>query len=60
VSQAAFPLGVFLAVAALIALLAFGLAQVASGAGVIFVITASVAWTAYAASRSSKRQVRNG
>ena len=54
-SDTGFPIWVFVAVALAIALAAFGLAQLASGAGMPFVIGATGLWTAYVASRRWKK-----
>ena len=49
------PVLVYLAVAALIALVGFIIAQVVPGAGVPFVIFASLIWTGYSACRAQDR-----
>ncbi|MEG3087208.1 hypothetical protein [Sphingomonas sp. PB4P5] len=49
-----FPLWIYAAVALVIALLAFAIAQVAPGAGAVFVAGASTLWTAYAVSRQRR------
>lgn len=46
-----FPVWIYLAVAFAIALIAFGMAQIVPGLGVVFVALTSMAWVAYSANR---------
>ncbi|MFN3818672.1 hypothetical protein [Blastomonas sp.] len=51
-----FPIWVYFVVALLIALSAFGIAQVAEGMGMPFVLIATFAWMAFSISRQRKEQ----
>jgi len=59
VSRTGFPIWVYLLVAALIAVAAFGIAQVADGMGMPFVLIATFAWMTFSISRQRKEQ-QNG
>lgn len=50
----AFPIWVYLAVAALIAVTAFGIGQVEQGMGMPFLLIATFAWMTYSISRQRK------
>lgn len=50
------PMWVYVAVALLIATVAFGLGQVAPGMGVMFVAGASGLWTAWSAQRAARER----
>lgn len=52
----AFPIPVYLAVAALIAATALGIAQVEQGMGMPFMLIATFAWMTYSLSRQRKEQ----
>jgi hypothetical protein len=49
-----FPIWVYFAVAVAIALVAFGIGQLAPGMGAVFVALASTMWTAFAVYRGRK------
>ncbi|MFC3310602.1 hypothetical protein [Blastomonas aquatica] len=51
-----FPIWVYFAVAVFIALSAFGVAQVAEGMGMPFVLVATIAWMTFSISRQRKEQ----
>ncbi len=51
-----FPVWVYFAVAVLIALAAFGIAQVAEGMGMPFILIATFAWMTFSISRQRKEQ----
>ena len=51
-----FPIWVYFAVAALIALSAFGIAQIEQGMGMPFVLIATFAWMTFSISRQRKEQ----
>lgn len=53
------PIWVYLAVAATIALIAFGIGQLAPGLGVAFVALASTLWTAYSVRRRQRLSSRH-
>ena len=53
-SKAAFPIWLFIVVALAIASIAFGLAQIEHGAGMVFVSGATTLWVAYAAGRGRR------
>lgn len=57
--QGRFMLWVYVAVAALTALTAFGIAQLRPGVGTMFVPLASTLWTAYAVRRQRKMVEKN-
>jgi hypothetical protein len=57
-SKAVFPMWMFFVVAFAIALVAFGLAQIAEGAGVPFVAAATSMWVAYVVYRGQKERAR--
>jgi threonine/homoserine efflux transporter RhtA len=57
VSARVFPAWLFAAVAFAIALVAFGLAQVQPGAGMVFTMAAAAIWAAYVVSRQRKARL---
>jgi hypothetical protein len=50
------PMWTYVALAVLIAAVAFGIGQVAPGMGVVFVAGASGLWTAWSAQRAARRR----
>ena len=58
--KSAFSLWVYVAVAAAIALVAFGLGQMREGLGVPFVILATTVWTAWSVNRQREWLKNNG
>jgi len=59
VSGAVFPMWVFVAVAAAIAVAAFAVAQLQPGAGMIVAVLGSTLWVAYVAQRGARMRVRH-
>jgi len=59
VSGAVFPMWVFVAVAAAIAAVAFSVAQLQSGAGMIVAVLGSTLWMAYVAQRGARMRARH-
>lgn len=57
-SQPLFAISTYVIVAFAIALIAFGLAQVVPGSGVVFVALASTLWTAYSVRRQRRLDPR--
>lgn len=49
-----FPIWIYVAVAFTIALIAFGIGQIMSGFGMVFVALASTMWTAYSVTRQRR------
>ena len=59
-SRAVYPVRVFVLVAAVIALAAFGIGQVVEGAGMVFVLAASTLWTAFVVRKAPKGEAFHG
>ena len=53
-----FPIWIYVVVAFAIALIAFGVAQIVPGGGMVFVALAATLWTAYAVSRQRRASQR--
>ncbi|GGE90823.1 hypothetical protein [Sphingomonas prati] len=53
-AKQALPTWLYVVVATIIAVTAFGIAQVADGAGMIFVVLATTSWTAFSVSHQRR------
>jgi threonine/homoserine efflux transporter RhtA len=59
VRASVFPIWIFVAVAAVIAIVAFLAAQVKEGAGIIVALTGSTLWMAYVARKTAVERARH-